>query len=189
MKLWLLATLLGLGFALPQLYGLAKPNAFAAALRRFPRSLVWGYVLMPAGTLWFLWNLKTDNISDFEAFKPVMFIGFALIGFGTCVFVRDFLAVRGFCVLVLLLAKVVLDTARWVDTSWRLVLVVWAYVWIVAAIWFTLSPWRLRDLIEWMTANEQRIRLTSGGRLAFAVVLILLGLTVYRQAEAIGGVP
>ena len=181
MKLSLLATLLGLGFALPQIYGLLKPAAFGAALRKFPRSERWGYALMLVGTAWFLWSLMTDPISDFAAFKPVMLIGFGVIGVGTCVFVRDFLAVRGLAVVVLLLAKLVLDTARWAETEWRLVLVVWAYLWILAAVWFTISPWRLRDLIECLTANERRIRVGSVVRLSLGLLVAVLGLTVFRQ--------
>lgn len=189
MKLSLLAVLLGLGVALPQLYGLLKPGPFAAAMRKFPRSELWGFILMPLGTVWFLWNLKTDDIADFAAFKPIMFVGFAVIGFGACVFVRDFLAVRGLAVVVLLLAKFTLDTARWVDTDWRLVLVVWAYIWVVLAVWFTVSPWRLRDFINFATANERRVRLGSLVRLAFGILVLVLGLTVFRQAELQAATP
>jgi len=182
MKLSLLATLLGLGFALPQVYGLLKPAQYGAALKRFPRSEPWGYALMLLGTAWFLFNLHSDTISDFKAFKPAMYLGFTVIGVGSCIFVRDYLSVRGLAVVVLLLAKLVLDTARWVDTAWRLVLVVWAYVWIVSAVWFTIAPWRLRDLIDWFTANDNRVRIGSAFRLALGLLVAILGLTVFRQA-------
>jgi hypothetical protein len=59
----------------------------------------------------------------------------------------------------------------------------WAYLWIVAAVWFTISPWRLRDLIGWMTANEQRIRLSCAARLIFGLVVAVIGLTAIRAAE------
>lgn len=189
MKLSLLATLLGLGIALPQVYGLLKPGPFGAWLRKFPRSDVWGFILMPLGTVWFLWNLKTDDIADFAAFKPIMFIGFAVVGFGACAFVRDFLAVRGLAVVVLLFAKLTVDTARWVDTEWRLVLVVWAYLWVLLAVWFSVSPWRMRDILNYLTATEQRVRLGSAIRLAFGLLVLVLGLTVFRQAELPGATP
>lgn len=183
MKPSLLVTLLGLGLALPQIYGLLRPDRFAEWLRQFPRSLTWGYVLMPLGTAWFLWNLRQDQIADFAAFKPVLFAGFAIVGFGSCIFVRDFLAVRGLAVVVLLLAHFTLNTIRWVDTDWRLVVTTWAYLWIVAAIWFTISPWRLRDLIGWMTANAQRIRISCSARLIFGLLVAIIGLTAIRAAE------
>lgn len=188
-SLTLLATLIGLGFALPQIYGLLNPGGFRDALRKFPRSDLWGFILMPLGTLWFLYNLRTDDIADFAAFKPAMFIGFAVIGFGTCAFVRDFLAVRGLAVVVLLLAKLTLDTARLVETQWRLVLVVWAYVWIVLAVWFTVSPWRLRDFIHYITATDRRVRIGSAARLAFGLLVLILGLTAIRQAELRAAAP
>src|SRR5882762_7777206 len=184
MKLSTLAILLGLGFGLPQLYGMLKPTQFREAARKFPRNERWGYALMLLGTAWFLWNLKNENIADFAAYKPALLAGFALVGIATCVFVRDFLAVRGLAIVFLLLAKLMVDTARWADTGWRLVIVTWAYALVVAGIWFTISPWRLRDLLNWATATDTRIRVGSGVRLAFGLFVAVLGLTVFRQVEA-----
>ncbi|HOC01402.1 MAG TPA: hypothetical protein PKM43_21965, partial [Verrucomicrobiota bacterium] len=79
--------------------------------------------------------------------------------------------------------------ARCVDTSWRLVIVVWAYLWIVLALWFTISPWRMRDLIGFLTASEQRIRMGSAARLAFGLLVLLLGLTAIRHSELQAAIP
>jgi hypothetical protein len=105
------------------------------------------------------------------------------VGLGTCLFVRDYLPVRGISVVLLLAAKLTVDSARWLDTPWRLVMVILAYVWVIGGMWFTISPWRLRDLIQWVTATNDRVRLVSAIRLGFGIVIILLGLTVYRGAE------
>jgi hypothetical protein len=183
MKLSTLAVLLGLGFGLPQLYGLMRPAKFREAVRKFPRSEPWGYALMLLGTAWFLWNLDQENISDFAAYKKALLIGFAAVGVATCIYVRDFLAVRGLAVVFLLLAKLMVDTARWEDTEWRLVIVTWAYVLVIAGMWFTVSPWRLRDLLNWGTATDQRVRLGCGLRLAFGLFVIALGLAVFRPVE------
>jgi hypothetical protein len=182
MHLSTLAILLGLGFGLPQLAGLINPSKFRDTLRRFPRSDACGYVLVLTGTAWFLWNVQLENISDFAPYKPLMLFGFAAIGILTCVFVRDFLAVRGLAIVLLLLAKVALDTQRWADTNWKNVITVWAYVWILAGIWFTVSPWYFRDWLHWNTANNRRIRIGCSLRLAFGLALVVLGLTVYRGA-------
>lgn len=184
MKLSTLAILLGLGFGLPQLYGLLKPTKLREAARKFPRNEPWGYGLMLLGTAWFLWNLKNENIADFAAYKSVLLAGFALVGIATCVFVRDFLAVRGLAIVFLLLAKLMVDTARWADTEWRLVIVTWAYLLVIAGMWFTISPWRMRDLIQWGTATDQRVRVGSGVRLAFGLFVAILGLTEFRRVEA-----
>src|SRR5690349_24359238 len=119
---------------------------------------------------------------DFGNFKPFLFILFAAVGVVACLFVKDFLAVRGLAVGFLLLAKLLVDTARWVDTEWRLVIVTWAYLLVLAGMWFTVSPWRLRDIINWSTANEQRTRMLSPIRAGFGLLLIILGITVFRHA-------
>lgn len=179
MKLSTLAIALGVLSSLPQIFGLLKPDAFAVAARRFPRSEPWGYFLMGLGTLWFLGNLNAETISDFASYKTPMLVAFGAIGVGVCIFVKDFLAVRGLAIVLLLLAKLMLDTARWHDSQWRLVISIWAYLMILAGMWFTISPWRFRDLIYWATASEQRIRTGSAVRLAFALFIIFLGLTQF----------
>jgi hypothetical protein len=179
MNLSTLAVLLGLGFGLPQIYGILKPAAFGEAVRRFPRSFPWGVGLMLLGTIWFLHNLRQESIAEFESMKPLLFALFAGVGIGACVFLKDFLAVRGFAVVMLLLAKMMVDTARWVDTQWRLVIVIWAYALILAGMWFTISPWRMRDLLYWGPANEQRVRMGCGARLAFGLFVAILGFMVF----------
>ena len=183
LKLSSLSIILGLLFGAPQIYGVLKPAAFGQMMRKFPRYTPIGYVLMAAATLWFLKNLSMESVSDFIAFKPALFAVFGFVGLGACLFVRDFLPIRGLAVLFLLMAKLMVDSARWVDSEWRLVVVVWAYVWVIAGMWFTVSPWRMRDIIDWSTATEQRIRLLSGLRLGFGLLVLILGLTVYRSAE------
>ena len=182
MRLSILSLLLGAVVAAPQVYGLAKPAAFAAAARKFPRHVPIGILLMLLGTAWFVWNVKIEPIADFARFKPHMMVLFTAIGIGTCIFVKDFLAARGFAVLLLLIAKLMVDTGRphLGETPWVLLIQSWAYVLVIAGIWFTLAPWRMRDLIEWSTANEQRVRISCGVRLAFALLVIGLGMTSFR---------
>jgi len=182
MKLSLLSILLGLGMAAPQVYGLTKPAAFAAAARKFPRHVPTGVFLMLLGTAWFLWLVNIEPIADFAAFKPHMMVVFAAIGVGTCIFVQDFLAVRGLAVVFLLLARLMLDTGRphLGETPWVLLIQGWAYVLIVAGMCFTVWPWHLRDLLNWATATEKRVKIGSAIRLAFALLVVVLGLTAFR---------
>lgn len=182
MTLSLLAIILGLLILIPSVYGLLKPAEFGTKVRNFPRSLAWGYVLVLLATVWFNWNLRNESIADFEPLKPLLYGLFFAVGIGTCIFVKDFLAARGAAVVMLLLAKLVCDTARWVDSEWRLVLVTLAYVWVIFGIWFTISPWRMRDMINWSTENNQRIKTFNGIRAAFGLLILVLGVTVFRTA-------
>jgi hypothetical protein len=172
-----LAVILGLVLALPQIYGLMNPTGFATGVRKFPRSLSWGFALMILGTAWFLWNLYQESISDFASWKNVLIAGFAGVGIGTCIFVQDFLAVRGLAVVLLLLAKLMVDTGRehLGKTPWVLLFQAWAYLLVIAGIWFTVSPWRLRDLLEWDTANNKRFKMTCAVRLGLGLFMAALG--------------
>jgi len=178
-----LAIVLGLGLALPQIYGLMNPQAFAASVKRFPRSVPIGIFIMLLGTAWFLFNLSQESISDFASWKNLLFAAFAGVGIGTCFYVQDFLAVRGLAVVFLLLAKLMVDTGRpHLGSGWVLVFQGWAYVLVIAGIWLTVSPWRLRDLLDWSTKNEKRIKVGCGLRLAFGIFIAALGFTVFRTA-------
>jgi hypothetical protein len=182
MKLSLLSILLGVGMSVPQVYGLTSPQKFAASVRKFPRNLSAGIFLMLLGTAWFLWIVNQEPIADFSAFKPYMMAAFAAVGILSCVFVQDFLAVRGLAVVFLLLGKLMVDTGRphLGETSWVLVIQVWAYFLIAMGIWFTITPWKLRDFLNWATATQARIKIGSALRLAFALFIVLLGLTAFR---------
>jgi hypothetical protein len=168
---------------LPQIYGLARPAQLAAGARRFPRNLAAGVMLMLLGTAWFVWLVNGEPIADFSAFKPYMIGGFIAVGVLSCIFIQDFLAVRGLAVVLMLLGKLMVDTGRphLGESPFVLVIQAWAYVLIVAGIWFTITPWRLRDFLNWATINEARTRLLSGVRLAFAAFILILGLTAFRS--------
>jgi hypothetical protein len=184
MKLSTLAILLGMLTIAVNVPGVLRPASFGAALRKFPRFTPLGYPLVLLATGWFIYYVYREPIADFAAMKPYLCAFFGLVGVGACIFVQDFLPVRGLAALLLLAAKLMVDTARFVDTEWRLVITVWAYIWILAGMWWTVSPWRVRDLINWATADEKRLRLFSGVRIAFGLLVVILGLTAYRAAEA-----
>lgn len=166
--------------ALPQVYALSNPKGFTTQMRAFPRSIMWGYLLMALATGWFLYNVNAEEIADFANIKRGLMFAFGAIGIGTCLYVTDFLAIRGMALLMMLLAKTIVDTARWHESDWRLVLITWAYAMVVGGIWLTISPWRARDFIEWGTADQKRLKILSGVRLAFGGLLVVLGLVVFK---------
>ena len=46
--------------------------------------------------------------------------------------------------------------------------------------WLTISPWRLRGIIDWNTATEQRTRMLCGLRAALGLFVAALGFTVFK---------
>ncbi len=187
-----LSVLLGVFLSALSGYSLARPAAVGQAMRAFPRANAPGYVLILAATAWFLWNIKAEDMRDYREIKHWFYIGFGAVGIGSCIFLRDFLAVRGLAVFMLMLAKLMLDTQRIymleapeADMSgWRLVFAVWAYIIIFMSMWMVISPWRMRDIMEWMLAKPVRLAAKGWFRLAFGILLIVLGLTVFAIPDA-----
>jgi hypothetical protein len=177
----IVSLLVGVGLMVPPVYGLSRPVLFTAAARRFPRAEPIGFVLMILGTGWFLWNVGQESISDFASYKNLLIAVFAAIGLGSCIFVRDFLAVRGLAVMLLLVGKLMVDTGRPTLPNTPIVLVVQslAYVLVIAGIWLTISPWRLRDWINWCTASESRLKLSCSVALAVGLLVAGLGVMVF----------
>ena len=187
-----LSVLLGVFLAALSGYSLARPAAVGQAMRAFPRANAPGYVLILAATAWFLWNIQSEDMADYREIKHWFYIGFGAVGIGSCIYLRDFLAVRGLAVFMLLLAKLMLDTQRnymlaapeAYMSEWRLVFAVWAYMIIVMSMWLVISPWRMRDMIEWMLAKPGRLVAKGWFRLGFGILLIVLGLTVFGIPDA-----
>ena len=186
MDLGTLTVLLGIATMLPPIYGLVNPEKFSSFARGLSRNTMAGYVFIVIGTVWFLFILENETLADFEVYRSKMRFFFVLLGIGACVYLKDFLAVRGLAVVLLLLAKTVIEAARYEETSWRLLLIVFAYIWIICGMVFTVSPWRFRDIVEWKFANVDRVKMLCYIRLVIGLLLVGLGLTVFR-VPAIAG--
>ena len=182
-----LSVFLGLFFMAISSYGIIRPDDFAQSLKLFPRANAPGYIFMLAATFWFLWNIKTENMADYKDIKHWFYIGFGVVGIGSCFYLRDFLAVRGVAVFMLLVAKLILDTQRVYMlstpsgdvTEWRLVFAILGYAIVVVAMWMVISPWRMRDIINWCVSVRLRIYVKGVFWLLFGFLLLILGLKVF----------
>jgi hypothetical protein len=132
------------------------------------------------GTVWFERNLMAENLEDIAKYKTLLLVFFAVLGVACCFYAKDFLAVRGLSVVLLMAAFVMCDTARWHESLWRDAITGWAYVWVLLGLWLSVQPWRLRDWIGWITADETRLKLAAAGGIAWGLFVIVLGLTVLR---------
>jgi hypothetical protein len=174
------ALVLGLACLAGHLWPLIRPASCGEWLKKFPRNTAVGVVLMLLGTAWFEWNLIQSDISDFAEFRPILLIGFVVLGVGCCLFVRDYLSIRGLAVVACLLADVVLDSQRWHPSALKNLVTVWAYVWVVAGMWLAVAPWRARDWIAWCVAREGRVRAFGLAGVAWGALIAALGVTAYR---------
>lgn len=158
--------------------GLMKPD-FAQVMKKFPRSRLAGVVLLTICLVWTLWLVATIQMGEFASFRrPLLIalpIGYAL----TLFFVDEFLAIRALGILCLLAAEPLLDAAFLRYEKSRLLVTVFAYLLIIAGLFWVAIPYVLRDQINWSARSAFRWRCLHALALAYGVVILGFTFTQY----------
>ncbi|MDR2863905.1 MAG: hypothetical protein LBV54_08580 [Puniceicoccales bacterium] len=142
-------------------------SGVTAGLRAFPRSWLASAVFFGGGAAWFVMEIFQLGESDLAGFPRNWLVGiFVLTALLAFRFLSDLLAVRGLAVLMLLSARVLLDSG-YAQLPRSLVLAGTAYILVVLGIWWGASPHVLRDWLVW--ALEKRPRALIAGALVGAV--------------------
>ncbi|PWU09899.1 MAG: hypothetical protein C5B47_02870 [Verrucomicrobia bacterium] len=149
-------------------------------LQKFPRSKMWGIILLAAATLWtFLLVIKMD-LGEFARLRSPI-AGFVLLAaLLTWRFLDEFLAVRSLGILALLAAQPILDACFLQAPLWRLLLVILAYIWIVAGLLWVGMPYLLRDQTAWVSASSFRWNFAVG--LGIASGILILACAIFAAA-------
>src|SRR5436309_8013475 len=158
--------------------GLMKPD-FAQVVKQFPRSRVGGAVLLTICLAWTMWLLATIQMGEFAGFRrPLLIalpIGYVLVLF----FVDEFLAVRALGILCLLAAEPLLDAAFLRYETSRLLVTVFAYLLVVAGLFWVTMPYLLRDQINWSARSVFRWRCLHVLLLVYGGAILGLTFTQY----------
>lgn len=178
-RLAITSTILGAAIIVGRVPGVIAPDKFSAEARKFPRSVLWGRVLMAVCAVWAGIVMYNAAVDDFAWLKPIVVIGVPIAYALVIQFADQFLAIRGLAALLLLISKVALDAADRSDSPSRLIVTVLAYLWVCAAIWMASAPHQVRDWVNFITANAVRCRAACSLGAAVGVFLVLLGLFVY----------
>ncbi len=169
----------GLFLLLASLPGLLMPQAASAWFRALPRSRLMGVLLLTIALLWSFWLLWTMEMGEFSSFrKPLLFalpVGYFLV----LRFVNEFLAVRALGILFLLGAEPLLEAAFLRYESSRLLVTVFAYILIVAGLFWVTMPYLLRDHIQWSTRETGRWRAVNIIGVLYGAVILFCALTRY----------
>lgn len=177
MSLFVATILTGLVLILAGVLLLWRSNTTAAIVQAFPRSEPAAYFCMGLASAWFLVHVLNLSEADFGAYRYHLFLGFGAVGVLSFFHARDFLAVRGMAILVLLAAHVLLDAAFMQEPANRLFLVTIVYVAIVAALYLGMSPFRLRDFFGWLFATRGRPRVLGGFLVLYGLLLSVVAFT------------
>ncbi|HME89099.1 MAG TPA: hypothetical protein VKE30_07820 [Chthoniobacterales bacterium] len=169
----------GIALILLSLPGLVKPGPVQDWLKRFPRSGSAGIVLLTLILLWSFWLLATMEMGEFASFRRplliVLPIGYVLV----LRFVEEFLAVRALGILCLLAAEPLLEAAFFRYETSRLFVTVFAYLLIVAGLFWVTMPYLLRDQINWSAYSNARWRALHGIAAAYGLTILACAFTRY----------
>jgi len=160
------------------LLGIMKPD-FAEIMKRFPRSRVVGIVLLTICLVWTFWLVATIQMGEFSSFRRPLLIALPIGYVLTLFFVDEFLAVRALGILCLLAAEPLLDAAFLRYETSRLLVTVFAYLLIVAGLFWVAIPYVLRDQINWSARSVFRWRCLHAIALAYGAVILGYTFTQY----------
>jgi hypothetical protein len=168
----------GAFLVLISLPGLLQPGLGSVA-QKFPRSHVAGVFLLTICLVWTFWLLATIQMGEFSSFRRPLLI-LLPIGYGLVLrFVGEFLAVRALGILCLLAAEPLLDAAFLRYETSRLALTVFAYLLILAGLFWVAIPYLLRDQINWSTRSVFRWRFLHFIALIYGCVILAFAFTQY----------
>ena len=178
-------TLQNVGFAagllliLLSLPGLITPGPVQNLMKKLPRSRAAGVVFLAVAFVWSFWLLATMEMGEFSSFRRPLLIGLP-IGFVLVVrFVDEFLSVRALGILCLLAAEPLLEAAFFRYETTRLFVTVFAYILIVAGLFWVTMPYLLRDQINWSAQTNTRWRAIHTVLAAYGAVVLVLAFTQY----------
>jgi hypothetical protein len=160
------------------LIGLIKPD-FASVAKRFPRSRVAGIMLLTICLVWTFWLLATIQMGEFSSFRRPLLIALPIGYVLALLFVDEFLAVRALGILCLLAAQPLLDAAFLRYETSRLLVTVFAYLLILAGLFWVAVPYVLRDQINWSAKSVFRWRCLHAIALVYGAVILRFTFTQY----------
>jgi len=159
--------------------GLLKPDLTRNFALRFPRSRTFGVALLTVDLIWTLWLLSTMEMGEFSTFRRPLLIALP-IGYLLAIrFVGELLAVRALGVLCLLAAEPLLDAAFFRYEASRLLVTVFAYLMVVAGLFWVMMPYLLRDQLQWSTRSAGRCRFLHGLMLLYGAAILAFAVTRY----------
>ncbi len=178
--------ILGIPVSVFGFVALAAPGVVSRFLVRFPRNTLAGIVLCAIG--WTGTAYEIDNIG-IEVFDRIVrrfwflsadvpgavWMLAAVLTVLTCLWMSNLLPIRGMAAIFMLFPAELFPTIRLCDTSWRLTLVVFAYLCATAGMFAMFYPWRIRQVWAWIAESPRRVRIYGSFHAAYGALFLVLG--------------
>jgi hypothetical protein len=137
--------------------GLSKKEAQVAA--------VWSFLLV-----------QSIDLGEFSPLRNIMLLAIVAGAILSWIYVPEFLAVRALGMILLLAAEPLLESAVLRHEPSRLLLVVLAYAWVIAGLFFVGMPYVLRDAVQWVTSVRNRLQAGAVAGTVYGLALVVCAL-------------
>jgi hypothetical protein len=169
---------------------LARPALVRGWLRKFPRNVLAGQILLGIGLAWF-WLLVAPpgmgrlsalamDLGEFNGAKPLLRILVPVALVLVTISVRDFLAVRALGLVGLMVASPLLESAFLKDPASRLLIPIFAYALLTKCLFWVGMPYLFRDAVAWVSASPRRWTLMSAAGLAYGLAILTCAFAFWR---------
>lgn len=183
--------LLGLWLIASHTLMLAKPALVQGWLKKFPRNVPSGQIILGIGLAWF-WLLVAPegmgklsalcmDLGEFNNIKPILRLLVPASLILVSISVRDFLAVRALGLLGLMIAAPLLEAAFLKDPSSRLLVPIFAYALLTKSMFWVGMPYLFRDAVTWVTATPTRWRVASLLGLGYGIATLACAFAFWRE--------
>jgi hypothetical protein len=172
----ILAILIGAVLFGTHLFGWFLPEFSITTARAFPRSRIFGTLLLGISALWTFVLVATTDLGEFSSMRNLILIAITV---GACLFwkfVPDFLSSRSLGFLLLLAAGPVLTITFLKSGLLHFTLVFLAYCWALTGLFLVGMPYLHRDLIGWICEKRDRWNLACIAGIFFGLFLLVEGL-------------
>lgn len=173
LPLFLTALTAGLLLIFSHSLALVRGEFCMATMRTFPRSRPAATALLLVVAVWSFLLVRSIDLGEFSPLRNVMLLAIVVGAILSWIYVPEFLAVRSLGMLLLLAAEPLLESTVLRTEPSRLLLVVLAYAWVVAGLFFVGMPYLLRDAIQWVTGNPLRWKMGAIGGLIWGIALVV----------------
>lgn len=169
---------------------LVKPQLVQGGLKKFPRNVQAGQILLGLGLAWFWLLVAPDglgklsalqmDLGEFNRAKPILRLLAPAALFAVAFSVRDFLAVRALGLLGLMVAAPLLEAAFLKDPASRLLIPIFAYAMLTASLFMVGMPYLFRDAVTWVSATPQRWNGFALAGLGYGVATLICAIAFWR---------
>ena len=156
------------------------PGATRQGLEAFPRAKWAGWVLAAVDLFWVTWVVRHAAVGWFTPYQPLVPVLGVVVFILVVWLLEELLAPRALGGLLLLLANPMLNSVRWHDSAWRLVIVAIAYAWVVVGALLVLYPWFFRRMTAKPLAHPHGLRMIAIAKLVVGVILLAAGVAHLR---------